>query len=364
MLGATTTGTTSSSASILSSRSEIQTASVAALSPTRIRQSAVMTSLNTTSGSLACLADFTPEACLFCDQASSSLASNRVHMETLHGLSIPLEGHLSVGLETLFRYTHLVIHQYRKCLYCDVRRSSPRAIQQHMMDKRHCKFNLDVEESELLEFYDLSTMTNDDEPDRDSQREEESIKGVSMPEQLLQSGNHSSSGTATPIVRDDTTLCLPSGRIITRRSAATSLPSRPHKHHRTPSPGSPRSTIHGIETMDPSATDSQSSSPQESDDGALMTATSSSLAKQARRDKAFIIQLSNLRNTDRQALARLSASEQQVLLATAQKQMAKSNRAEKRFMGKMDGLGNQKVMERFVNDVPGGRSHRARYLVK
>jgi hypothetical protein len=230
--------------------------------------------------------------------------------------------------------------------------------------QRQCRFDIQLEGSYFLEFYDLLSITDDDcESGSDGQTSEESDQEVSTMEPLLLSWKHSPSRTTTLIHKDNTTLCLPSGRIISRRSAASSFPGRPVKHHRTRSPTSLITIIHDGEDLGPStATSPRVFSPQETIDVVLGTTSSSSLTKQAERDKAFIVQLSNVPHTDRPALAHLPAAEKQALLATVQETIDESDRAEKRLTGKMDGLGNQKVVERFVNNIPGARSHKNRFL--
>ncbi|KAG7285989.1 hypothetical protein NEMBOFW57_008285 [Staphylotrichum longicolle] len=88
----------------------------------------------------------------------------------------------------------------------------------------------------------------------------------------------------------------------------------------------------------------------------------------ARREKkryhTFIVRRAELRRSDMQSLAGVPLTQQQALLAMTHKQIEKAERTEKRFTGKMDQLGNIKISERFVNDVPGGKAHKNRFFAR
>src|SRR5688572_30214237 len=109
MLGATTTDTTT-------------TTSMTSLStlPTNIEDTNPLTptTMESSKPSDQIAQSFTPGQCLFCPITSSTLEDGMVHMQRSHGLFIPQQQHLTVDLETFFRYLHLVIFEYRECLYC------------------------------------------------------------------------------------------------------------------------------------------------------------------------------------------------------------------------------------------------------
>lgn len=71
-----------------------------------------------------------------------------------------------------------------------------------------------------------------------------------------------------------------------------------------------------------------------------------------------------IRSTDAQMLATLPVATQRTLLATARKAVERAGREEQEYRRKLDGYGNLKSKERFVNDVPGGRSHKNRFMAQ
>lgn len=60
-------------------------------------------------------------------------------------------------------------------------------------------------------------------------------------------------------------------------------------------------------------------------------------------------------------LAGLPAGQQRALVATAQRAVMKAGRTEKRFQGKMGQMGNLKMTEHYLCDVPFGPKHRCRF---
>ncbi|KAI0134408.1 C2H2 type zinc-finger-domain-containing protein [Xylariales sp. AK1849] len=352
MLGATaTTSSSSSSAESLLRLENMQLALSYSDEQLVSRRASSPPSSTSTTRSVAAPA-FIPDACLFCRHVATSSSPNYSHMQTQHGLCIPRKEHLIVDLETLFTYLHVVVQEYSECLYCHTQQRSPDAVQQHMVDKGHCKFSIE-NGSEFRDFYDFTSI--EEEEGSDSQTEEQSESWMKL-EQALQPWQPRSPEPARASIQDSETLRLPSGKIVSRRSAGLSSPSRSQHRRRTPSPSI------SIQAKDNDRTATKSPELQ------IGNETSSSsplpLTKHEKRYQSFVAQLSNLRTSDRQALAHLPVAEQQALLATVQKQHEQVERAEKKFGGKMDGLGNKKVMERFVNDVPGGRSHRNRFLAQ
>ncbi|KAH8658324.1 hypothetical protein BX600DRAFT_468967 [Xylariales sp. PMI_506] len=172
----------------------------------------------------------------------------------------------------------------------------------------------------------------------------------------------------------ETGLRLPSGKILAPRKGNTTKATRRRARIKASSAGSTLGATddsEGITTPLVASLALKIASPQstevsnrEEGSGLPTARNPPTAAKHAETEKALIRQLANLRDSDRQALDRLPAAQQRTFLARAQKQTEKAERAQKRFGAKMDVLGNKSVTERFVNDVPGGRSHRCRYLVK
>ncbi|KAI8962784.1 C2H2 type zinc-finger-domain-containing protein [Daldinia sp. FL1419] len=95
--------------------------------------------------------DFAPGDCLFCAQESDELDGNMLHMATAHGFSVPFREFLAVDLETVVEYLHFVIFGYRECICCGTRRSTVEGLQQHMIAKGHCKFDVSAETEEFYE---------------------------------------------------------------------------------------------------------------------------------------------------------------------------------------------------------------------
>lgn len=217
------------------------------------------------------------------------------HMLTAHSLIIPYQDSLAVELETLMWYLHLVIHGYHECVLCGTRRNTLEAVQQHMTAKGHCRFDIS---GEVADFYELS-----------------------------QSESHVLSGDLTR--PDETSLRLPSGKLLTHRSQAHLSPrplsSRRPSADQTP----PLSTSH--------------ETPLRSD----------TLQRKDRRLGGLALQLSRLSTNDRTSLAHLPVPEQRSALATRKKQLDKAQRLERRAQLHVDRLGNKTLMGHFKPDVPG-----------
>ncbi|EGX88621.1 prohibitin, putative [Cordyceps militaris CM01] len=97
-------------------------------------------------------ADFDALQCLFCSTASTSFSNNLQHMAKAHGFTIPCQERLTVDMETITVYLHLVIHGYHECIQCGCRRRTVEGIQHHMIAKGHCRFDI---VSDMEEFYTI-----------------------------------------------------------------------------------------------------------------------------------------------------------------------------------------------------------------
>ncbi|CAI6099344.1 unnamed protein product [Clonostachys chloroleuca] len=289
---------------------------------------------------------FSSLSCLFCNSPSDSLEENLGHMQKRHGLFIPDKEHLILDLESLLEYLHLVIFEYKECLYCHTSCRTIQAVQQHMMGTGHCKFDIADEDSEFRDFYEF------DEPEAGFSDENQENNQVQL----------WSRGTSTsPVQVDDTSMRLPSGRIVSNRSAPT--PRHPSRKPLEPQPPRHSSSI-SVAPTTASQTDTPKSS-KSSEDPALPEdhPSSKALAKQERQKAALAVQLSSMRSSDQRALAHLPASEQRAVLSQALRLEAQSDRANRQFRGQMDSLGNVLMKARFVNDVPGAsRAHKNRFF--
>jgi pre-60S factor REI1 len=145
----------------------------------------------------------TPKQCLFCSNESDSLEENVKHMTVVHSFFIPDIEFLS-DLEGLITYLGEKVGVGNVCLWCNERGksfNSTKAVQNHMLDKGHCKI---LHEGEVLaeyeEYYDYSTSYPEGDPSAvDREGREDDVE-----ESVLDDGDYQ--------------LVLPSGAIIGHRS--------------------------------------------------------------------------------------------------------------------------------------------------
>ncbi|OHF01607.1 TRI15 protein [Colletotrichum orchidophilum] len=233
-------------------------------------------------GDVAAQDNFDPTRCLFCNQLSPSFAENMTHMQKGHGLSIPNPNSLIVDFETLIRYFHLVMVEYKECLYCGSVRNTAQAVQQHMRGKAHCRIDIDKEDSEFRDFYDFDSSCGTESGDDPTFR------------QLLDS--------------DENTRELASGKTVSHRNAKISRVRRkPQNDERQAS-----DSLLGRK------------SSSSGDTSTALTASSSAkknlAAATEKRDRIFERQMATLRPTDRQTLMHLPLPQRRALLAKAKKQ--------------------------------------------
>jgi pre-60S factor REI1 len=252
---------------------------------------------------------FEPTQCLFCRNISDSIDTNLDHMSKSHGMTIPSPHQLSVDPTTLLSYLNLVISVYNECLTCGTQRRNTQAIQQHMLGKKHCSFDISDLESEYREFWSFG----------------EDEAGVQI---------------------DGENITLPSGRVIMSRSVRTTQQRQ-------------RSSASGVNSLmrsNASSLEASISSPSNSSNLSAKTSSTSrkqALTKQDVRALNLDKQLGTLRTSDRLALAHLSASEQRAILATQQSQLQKARRQERDMQARLQRKNNQTLMKHFVPDVPG-----------
>lgn len=98
--------------------------------------------------------DLDESQCLFCIYTSPDLPQNVLHMSKNHGLYVETKG-LLVDVACLLAYFHLVITGCNECLYCGTLRDTREAVQQHMLAKSHCKYDISREDAELRDFYEV-----------------------------------------------------------------------------------------------------------------------------------------------------------------------------------------------------------------
>lgn len=246
--------------------------------------------------------EFDESQCLFCNQTNPDLDQNLVHMSKAHGLHVD-PAHLLVDVGTLLAYFHLVISGHYECLYCGTQRNTRQAVQQHMMAKGHCKYDITDEDSELRDFYEL--------PSADANEE--------LRQNLL-------------AMRFSDDPQLPSQA----RSRKPRSSKRSDRH-------SPNITASPLDEALPTPTP-QTHPDAESSSNAV-EGPSHSLGELSTRalKQAYMLdnQLAHLRADDRRSLLHLPVSQQRALLATHHRQMEKARRTEQIKRGHLETAGNK-----------------------
>lgn len=251
--------------------------------------------------------DFDPSHCLFCQSASENIDTNLIHMSRSHGMTIPSPHQLTVDPTTLLTYLNLVISVYHECLTCGTQRRNTQAIQQHMLGKGHCAFDISDVESEYREFWDLEG-ENKVEIDGDN-------------------------------------IILPSGRTVLHRATRTT-----QRHQRL---STPDMTSLSLSEASPSSTPLSNDQAATTSPVPTQPTQKQALTKQDLRALNLNKHLSTLRTSDRLALTHLPASEQRAILSSQHKQLQKARRQERDMQARLQRKNNQTMMQHFVSDVPG-----------
>jgi pre-60S factor REI1 len=248
--------------------------------------------------------EFDESQCLFCNQTSSGLDENSAHMLKAHGLYVD-PAHLLVDIGTLLAYFHFIISGRYECLYCGTQRNTREAVQQHMMAKGHCKYDITAEDSELREFYEF--------PSSDAKEE----LHQSLAAMRLSDDPHLPSQARLRKPR-------PSKRLDRHGPDVTASPL--DQVLRTPSP-TPQSHA-----------DAQSSSRAAEIPSHSQRELSTRAMKQ---EHTLNNQLAQLRAGDRRSLLHLPTSRQRAVLAAHHKQMEKARRTEQTSQGNLETAGNK-----------------------
>lgn len=277
---------------------------------------------------------FTPGQCLFCPDAASTFADSVTHMQKSHGLFVPLSQYLIVDLKTLYSYLHLVIFEYRECIQCGTERATVQGVQQHMTGKGHCKFDISNQDSEFAEFYDFSDPEEDGKSDiwGDSERQERNLDETAT------------RSSPKPVMADEHSIRLPSGKIISRHLPAHMAPSPTKFRRRT------QTLASRLEYSVAKDSDEEGSSNEEADSDIPETQL---LSKSKKREKAAVTyQLSNMRANDRTSLMHLSTSEQRSILATQHRHAEKVQKQESRRRTRIDRKGNKNLYAYWHTETP------------
>ncbi|KAH9888144.1 C2H2 type zinc-finger-domain-containing protein [Xylariomycetidae sp. FL2044] len=287
---------------------------------------------------------FTPGQCLFCPEPSPSFTDSVVHMQSSHSLFVPYRQHLLVDLESLFKYMHLVIFGYRECLHCGTERATVQAVQQHMTGKGHCKFDIVEPDSEFADFYDFSEPEGGEgSDDDDAECDSDGDSVASKNEEGL-----TTSVRQNPVPADEESICLPSGKIISKHSSTPAGPSFTQPRRRKRKPAS--LLEHSVAMAEEKEEDEEDTSHQESSPG---TPDTRILSKRERREKTTVTyQLANLSANDRNSLVHLPASQQRAVLAAQFRNAVKRQKDERRRRGKIDRKGNKNLYAYWHTETP------------
>lgn len=223
-------------------------------------------------------------------------------MATAHSLTIPYPSALTVDLQTLMWFLHMVIFSYRECICCGRRKRSVEAVRAHMLSTGHCRF--DVGE-EMESFYDMDELRKS-APDMGSKPDEQTLR-------------------------------LPSGKLLGHRSYSDQNPLR-RQRERSPQ----------------TAALPSSSGPQPTTTTTTTTGSQALTTKKDRRDAALGTALAGLSRGEQMALQHLPASQQRSLLVRHKKALDRAKRAETRKRGKLDRVGDKMAVHTnyYKQEVP------------
>ncbi|KAK6834114.1 TRI15 [Apiospora arundinis] len=288
----------------------------------------------------AAMKPFTPGQCLFCPNSLPNFSDSVTHMQKSHGLFVPYQDNLIVDLETLFKYLHLVISEYRECIQCGTTRATVQAVQQHMTGKGHCRFDVS-QESEFSEFYDFSEPEDENDDENEEEQEEENLE-----EAAATTANPSH---RKPLLTDEDSIRLPSGKIISRQSSpgqsSSLFPQQSRRRTRKTSP-----SLLEYATAEPEDKGEGSESDSRQNGG---SSTTQALTKREKRERAAVTyQMASMSASDRNTLVHLPASQQRAILATQLRHQEKVQKEEKKRRTILDRKGNKNLYAYWHTETP------------
>lgn len=253
--------------------------------------------------------EFDPSQCLFCNRMSRDQDQNILHMSKAHGLHVDSKN-LIVDVESLLAYFHLVISGCYECLYCGTQRNTRQAVQQHMMAKGHCKYDIEDKDAEIRDFYEFPT---------------EDVR-----EDVLQHRNP------------------PGMRFSSDDPQLLGLPSQARLRRRRPSKRSDRLADEALQTrtLAPQSHGGSDGDDEGDSHSSTQSATPAGegreLSTRARKQECTLNnQLAHLRAEDRRSLLHLPPSQQRALLAAHHKQEETVRRTEQTQRGNLETAGNK-----------------------
>lgn len=249
-------------------------------------------------------------------------------MQKSHGLFIPHQEHLAVDLETLVEYLYLIIFGYRECIQCGTERATVQAVQQHMIGKGHCRFDISEEGSEFAEFYDFEDSA---ESDTDEETDQETTTATS-------------SSQKPPLLADEDSIHLPSGKTISKKLSAQAEQPFITRLHRRTTRRLPSQLEYSV--VEP---DEQENSSKE----AAGTHEPRALSKREKRERAMVTyQLANMTANDRSSLMHLPTSQQCSILAAQHRHADKTQKVERRRQTRIERKGNKNLYAYWNTETP------------
>jgi pre-60S factor REI1 len=200
-----------------------------------------------------------------------------------------------------------------------------------MTGKGHCTFDISDEDSEYAEFYDFSEPEDGTGSDVEGEVDERSIETPS-------------SSSRRPILADEESIRLPSGKIISRQSSTQARPSLTQMRHRT------RTLASQLEYSPAEPDDGEGASKEGLDSDVRDTRL---LSKREKRERATVTyQLTNMSANDRNSLMHLPASQQRSILATQHRHAEKAQKEERRRHERIDRKGNKNLYAYWATETP------------
>lgn len=203
-----------------------------------------------------------------------------------------------------------------------------------MTGKGHCRFDMAEQDSEFAEFYDFS----EPEDDVDS-----NIEGDGEGDERSQEETATGS-SRKPLLADEDSIRLPSGKIISRQSSAQAGSSFTQSRRRARTPAS---------QLEYSAAEPGGEEVSSKEETAPDIPDTRILSKREKRERATATyQLANMSASDRSSLMHLPASQQRSIMLAQHRHAEKVQKEEKRKQGKIDRKGNKNLYAYWHTETP------------
>lgn len=207
-----------------------------------------------------------------------------------------------------------------------------------MAGKGHCNFDTSEEDSEFAEFYDFS-----DGPEDDVRSETEDDGEETNQEEAA------ASSARTPQAAGQDSIRLPSGRIISRQSPASTGPSSTQLRRRVRTYAS-RLARTMIE--DDGQKEEEKGASQEEEPGPGASDTRLMSRRERRERETITYQMESMSASDRNSLVHLPPSQQRAILAAQFRHAVKVQKEERRRQGRVDRKGNKNLYAYWHTETP------------